>query len=144
MAGEVLARALDALDLRIVELEAKADEMLRCKRFVYHRTHEHGKPCSCELCEVYKEIDILARTRTSYKHAFGFDDPGFIRHSATQIDIRLNQLHNIVRKMMGFPERIHKPRSRSRRLLDVSGSYLYNTPVSKKIINHGREMYIVA
>lgn len=92
-------------DLRLSEVLSIAFRRLESRQphddFMKHRAHDHGnKQCSCELCEVYRRIDVL---RELLHIAEISDNMEGLRPGKLQK--QLHEAHNHRRRLLGLPEK---------------------------------------
>jgi hypothetical protein len=116
--AEVLALAFKQIDDRLAALQAKVDSAVRAKKFLNHRMNEHHQAklagCTCELCEIYKEIVGLQACRRNATYPYQLEESMGVRPYVRQLDKRLFQLHNMRRELMGLPLKTWAPNNKWR------------------------------
>lgn len=109
--ADVLARSFKEIDTFILDVEKRIEQ----NRILKHACNEHSKDskCTCDYCKVAKEIRAYQAFRgaVNYSHSMEVTPPGYI----FALDKRLNQLHNLKRRLLGFQERVLKPNSSFKR-----------------------------
>jgi hypothetical protein len=105
--ADVLARSFKEIDAFVVDVEKRIEQ----HRILKHACNEHSRnsKCQCDYCKIACEINAFRAIRgaVNYSHSMETASPGYI----FALDKRLNQLHCLKRRLLGFPERVLKPNS---------------------------------
>jgi hypothetical protein len=103
--ANVLALAFKDIDELIVRIELHIKQQAILKHACNEHTQAIQNHCTCDYCQLKKEIQTLQRLRTALNYSYSWETttPGHIG----SIDERLNKLHNLRRQLIGVPVRIY-------------------------------------
>ena len=103
--ADVLALAFKDIDELIVRVELHIKQQHVLKHACNEHTQAAQEHCTCDYCELKKQIKALQYCRTALNHSYSWETttPGYIG----SIDEKLNRLHNLRRQLIGVPVRIY-------------------------------------